>query len=695
MNVLLLSLVFGPMAMACVCYLAGRCSKPLRNVLSCLTGAAVFVLAVVTAAGPGAEAYVSQVCALGLSLELDGFRKVYVLVIALMWMMTLLLSRDYFAHYHNRNRYYFFNLMTLGATLGVFLAADLFTAFIFFEVMSFTSYAWVIQEETPGAIRAANTYLAVAVIGGLVALMGIFLVQYHLGTTEISRLYERAAACPDLNKGALYAAGGCILFGFGAKAGMFPLHIWLPKAHPVAPAPASALLSGVLTKSGVWGILAISCNIFRHDPIWGGVILALGTVTMVLGAVLALFSIDLKRTLACSSMSQIGFILVGVGMMGLLGEENALAARGALLHMVNHSLFKLVLFMCAGVVFMNLHKLDLNDIRGFGRKKSILNVAFLMGAMGIGGVPLLNGYVSKTLLHESIVEFGGGPVMVLVEWLFLISGGMTVAYMTKLYVALFVEKHPEKQREYDEKRRYMGPLSVFAILGSALILPVLGLSADWSMNGIADLGTDFLHAGHLHHAVEYLSWVNLKGALISIAIGAVLYFVVVRKLLMKDGRYVNRWPTGLDLEELVYRPLILRWLPDLFGHLAALFGENKVTAPLCRGVLRVTGILSRLFADSLDGVVFLLMKTLFKESVEHEEDKVSCTVSYKLGAKVDDVAERMGKKRKGEQRYAGLFFRSFRTFSDTTHRIMGNLSFALLMMCIAICVVFVYMLVIH
>ena len=671
----------------------GKRSKSLRNGLACLTGVAVFLMAVIAAVMPAGSAHVSQVCALGLSLELDGFRKVYILVIALMWMMTLLLSKDYFVHYHNRNRYYFFNLMTLGATMGVFLAADLFTAFLFFEVMSFTSYTWVIQEETPGAIRAANTYLAVAVIGGLAALMGIFLVQHHLGTTAIAELYERAQVCE--NKGALYAAGGCILFGFGAKAGMFPLHIWLPKAHPVAPAPASALLSGVLTKSGVWGILAISCNIFRHDPIWGGVILALGTVTMVLGAVLALFSIDLKRTLACSSMSQIGFVLVGVGMMGLLGEENALAARGTLLHMVNHSLFKLVLFMCAGVVFMNLHKLDLNDIRGFGRKKPILNFAFLMGAMGIGGVPLLNGYVSKTLLHESIVEFGGGPVMTLVEWLFLISGGMTVAYMTKLYVALFVEKHPEKQREYVEKRHYMGPLSVFALLGSAIILPALGLTANWSMNAIADLGTDFLHAGYLHHEVEYLSWTNLKGALISIAIGAVLYFFVVRKLLMKDGRYVDRWPAKLDLEELVYRPLILKWLPGFFGWVADLFGNNRITGPLCRGVLRLTGILSRLFADSLDGVVFLLMKTLFRESTERVDDKVTRTASYRMGAKVDAAAERLGRKREGKQSYASLFFRACKTFSDTTYRIMGNLSFALLMMCLAICIVFFYMLVIH
>ena len=112
---------------------------------------------------------------------------------------------------------------------------------------------------------------------------------------------------------------------------MFPLHIWLPKAHPVAPAPASALLSGILTKSGIFGVIVVSANIFRASTAWGNMLLVLGLITMLGGAVLAVFSINLKRTLACSSMSQIGFILTGIAMGCLLGEENALAARGALI----------------------------------------------------------------------------------------------------------------------------------------------------------------------------------------------------------------------------------------------------------------------------------------------------------------------------------------------------------------------------
>jgi len=356
-----------------------------------------------------------------------------------MWMMATILSGEYMRHHKHQNRYYLFLLATLGATMGVFLSEDLFTMFLFFEIMSFTSYVWVAQEETETALKAAATYLAVAIIGGLVMLMGIFLLYDVLGTLDITELFF-AAQVYSGNRTVLYGAGVCLLVGFGAKAGAFPLHIWLPKAHPAAPAPASALLSGILTKTGIFGILAVSCHLFLFDKTWGNLILGIGVLTMFGGALLAAFSIDLKRTLACSSMSQIGFILVGVGMQGLLGEENLTAVHGTLLHMVNHSLIKLVLFMAAGVVFMNAHALDLNEIRGFGRKKTVLKVIFLIGALAIAGVPFFGGYISKTLLHESILEYGGDGTMKLVEMIFLISGGLTAAYMAKLFTAVFCGK---------------------------------------------------------------------------------------------------------------------------------------------------------------------------------------------------------------------------------------------------------------
>lgn len=716
---LLLLLVFFPIATAPVCYGIGRRSKRGRDVFAVSVGALELATALAAFFQRSGQLEMSGLCGQGLLLQLDGFRAVYGVVIAFMWFATLLFSPEYNAHHHNRNRYYFFNLLTLGATMGVFLAGDLFTAFVFFEIMSFTSFTWVIQEETPGAIKAANTYLAVAVIGGLVALFGLFLLQSRLGTTRIDALYALATACKD--KGSLYLAGACILFGFGAKAGMFPLHIWLPKAHPVAPAPASALLSGVLTKSGIWGILAVSCNLFRSDVAWGTVLLTLGSVTMLLGALLALFSIDLKRTLACSSMSQIGFILVGIGTMSLLGAENALAARGAFLHMLNHSLFKLVLFLCAGVVYMNLHCLDLNEIRGFGRGKPLLQAAFLLGALGIGGVPLLNGYISKTLLHEGIVEAAAeyGWTLKLVEWIFLCSGGLTVAYMTKLYVAIFVEKHPKRQKEYDARRRYLNPASGTALCLAALLLPVLGLSAAKIMNALADVGTDFFHSGELAHAVQFYAVENLKGAFISVGIGAAVYLLAVRRLLMKNGAYVNRWPTRLDLEELLYRPLLLRVLPASFGFFAALFGENKLSAaftkaflqlgkwlagvfgenrilaPLSRSLFRFVSILAHAACDFTDALILLLRKTVYRTRKPHEEDEIRDSLVYRLGKEVDAIEIHRGREKKGQARYAEIFYRAYRTLQETSIRITGNLSFALFMLTAAICLVFFYIIILQ
>ena len=299
---------------------------------------------------------ISNICDFGMSFRLDGFRLLYVCITTFMWLMSMSFSHEYMAHYSNKMRYYVFSVLTYVATAGVFLSADLITTFVFFEIMSFTSYVWVVQDERKESLRAGETYLAIAVMGGLVMLMGLLMLYNLTGTLKIDLLHD--AVKPYLNTKELYITGCLILFGFGAKAGAFPLHIWLPKAHPVAPAPASALLSGVLTKAGIYGILIISCEIFAGDAKWGTLILLIGVITMFLGALLALFSVDLKRTLACSSVSQIGFILVGIGMSDLLVKENMLAARGTLLHMVNHSMIKLCLFMAAGVVYMNLHALD-------------------------------------------------------------------------------------------------------------------------------------------------------------------------------------------------------------------------------------------------------------------------------------------------------------------------------------------------
>lgn len=554
----------------------------------------------------------------GLSFTLDGFRAVYLGVLLFMWLTAMVFSPEYMEHHENKKRYYIFTLLTLGATVGVFLSADLMTTFLFFEIMSFTSYVWVAQEETKEALRAAETYLAVAILGGMVMLMGLFLLYHQTGTLAMSELKAACAAAED--KRMLFAAGCLMLFGFGAKAGMFPLHIWLPKAHPVAPAPASALLSGVLTKAGIFGVILISGSILYQDRTFGWIVLVLGTVTMFLGAVLGVFSIDLKRTFACSSVSQIGFILTGLGMMNLM-EENLLAVHGAFLHAVNHSLIKLVLFLLAGVVFKNLHTLDLNRIKGFGKGKPFFMAAYLTAAFAIGGMPFFSGYVSKTLLHEAIVEgshlYGGDLHVMLkvIEWAFLISGGMTVAYMLKIFVVLFAEKPSEEVKSVSGKHYLTA--KVKALLAVPVVLfAVMGCLPNRIMEPLAAGAEKFFYGGTILQEAEtvtFFSLENLKGAAISIGIGLLLYFTLVRLWLRKkeSGEYVNRIPAWLDLENSVYRPLFVHLLPF------------------------VLAVVCRLLDKLVQGIAVLLSGTVLSEKKDRETMVVGNRLTYTVGRFMD------------------------------------------------------------
>ena len=703
MNILIYAIVFFPIAAAFLSYLLGRKTKTGRDLFVWSAVGMEFVLSLLLFAARGEEILVTVpgVCGLGLHFTVNGFRSIYAVIAALMWLVTGLFSPEYFAHYRNRNRYYLFLLITLGATEAVFLSADLYTTFVFFEIMSLCSYVWVAQDEKAGSLRAGATYLAVAVIGGMVMLMGIFLLYHQAGTLMIDQLPADAA---------LWPAALCMFVGFAGKAGAYPIHIWLPKAHPVAPAPASALLSGILTKTGIFGILVISCRMMVHEERWGAFVLIVGVITMFLGALLALFSVNFKRTLACSSVSQIGFILVGVGMLVLLGDENTLAARGTFLHMVNHSLFKLILFLVAAVIYQNTHKLDLNDIRGFGRKKPLLMFVYLMGALGIGGIPGWSGYISKTLLHEGIVEYihamEGGHLhasiftagsMKAIEWIFLISGGLTVAYMCKLFVAVFLEENcdPALQKRYDANNPYWKLPSAAALTAVACLIPVLGMLPGNTMDVLADMAQEFLGVHHAGHAVHYFTWVNLKGSVISVAIGAALYLTVVRHWMVAEGNYVNRWPRWLDLEEGIYRPLVLVVLPGICGRICNLLDRfmDVLAAILPKVGAGIAGLLDIL----TDGTVLLLRKTVYRDSPQQGELEEGNALTHVIGVSLNVLEELLNKTiwRHHEHRkdLEHWFVLKYASFKENATFIGRSLSFGLVLFGLGLCATLLYLLV--
>ena len=660
---LIACMVFGPFLCGLVSFLIGKKNENARDLFVIAVTAAELLLSfLLWREMPSLS--IGGILPSGLTFTTDGFRSVYAVVTALMWAFTTAFAKEYFKEEReNLNRYWFFVIVTLGATEGVMLSADLMTSFIFFEILSFTSFTWVIHEETPGAVRAGYTYLFIAVIGGLVLFMGLAMLQYAAGTLSFADLREAVLSSerPEM----IFASGVCILLGFGCKAGMFPVHVWLPKAHPVAPSPASALLSGILTKVGIYGILMTSLYALTDHEQFGLIVLLLGVVTMALGALLALFSINLKRTLACSSMSQIGFILTGVGMMILNtaaeSEEGAgIAMSGLMLHMTNHSLIKLTLFMAAGVVVMNLHVLTLDEIRGWGRNKPFLKLSFALGALGISGVPLFNGYISKTLLHEGIVEgiheihrYSG--MLSVIEWVFLISGGFTFAYMLKLFICVFVQKNkdPKRQKRYDQNPYCMNKVSTAVVCGSSLLMVVLGqpfvsTRLAYRMTGFEEI---------LHFKAFTLE--NLKGGLISLSIGAAVYLVIVRKVMIRKDSYVDLWPKWLDLEELVYRPVLTVILPAVVGFIAGIFGENKVLRPACKAGFVIASVLTRILESTLDALLLFLRKTVMREK------KV-------IGA---------------EKAHPGLLRTLATELLGASDSVASNFTFAMMMTCIGIVVI--------
>ncbi len=668
---------------------------------------------------------VSGVGGLGLHFLYTGFRGIFGVLTAFAWFVTALFSYEYMKNDTNVIRYDLYNLLTLGATMGIFYAGDLFTLFFFFEIMSFTSFMWVAHRQTREAFYAAGTYLGIAVAGGMSILMGLFIVYDRLGTLAFDAMYGRAVEL--MMSGAdttwLFVAAGCMFVGFGAKASAFPVHVWLPDSYTEAPAPATALLSAVLSKTGIFGILLITLDMLPMQGSWGAFILIVGVFTMVVGGVRGVMSANFKTTLAYSSMSQIGFILTGVGMQSLYaeylmvlsgdligsGSETAaefaktfgmnMATDGTCLHMLNHALIKLVLFMIAGLIFMHVGSYDLNQVRGFGRRKPFLFVTFLLAAAGVGGIPLLNGYVSKTLLHESIAEYGellaaagsslalsATPAMIkAVEALFLFSGGLTIAYMTKLFVVLFVEKNGDKkvQEAYDAKSEYASLMTKAAIGVCALPIPLIGLLPNLVAEPVAAYGlVRFGLSEQLRHQQEYIhffSLKNLSGALITITVGAAVYFVVVRFMMLRglssnQKGYRDIFPSWLNMEKYVYRVVLYTAVPF------------------------VLGIISRILDSFVDILVVLLRKTVYSDRPLPHELSEGNRVTHCIGMSIERVRllyYAVMRKEYTPKNYAHKLAMKKIDIFENFRIIERSLSFGLFMFCVGLGLTMIYLLMVN
>lgn len=555
-NAILLYIIIIPLISSFIGFMIGKKNEKLRNIFNIIMTMTNFLLVTFLyrfVMDKNLEFFIPNIMGTGLHLKLDVFRYIFVWLTSLIWFLITIYSTQYLVSYKNRNRYYLFFMLTYFSTLGIFISKNFLNLFTFFEIMSLSSYPLIIHDEDQYSHEAGKTYLVMAVSGGLVLLMGLFLLYDYTKVLDIDLMKYALKDIGNIK----YVIAGLIIVGFSVKAGMFPLHIWLPKAHPAAPAPASAILSGILLKTGIFGILITAEIIVPGDFYISVALLILGFITMFIGGFLAMFQRNIKRILAYSSMSQMGYIIVGIGLMGILNEHNAIALYGILYHIINHMLFKVLLFMSAGVIYMKLHELSINGIGGFGRNKKTLKICFFIGSCAIMGVPGFNGFLSKNLLHHALTEavhLYGGFWLYVGEIIFVISSAFTTAYLLKLFVAVFVEKsdHDIENIKMKVTGRALIPMSILAGM-----IVIIGVFPNFVMNILHKTDETF----NIHETLDFnfYSFENIKSSFKSIFLGILIYVFFIRKIL-KKGTGENWWYENIALnwfsvEKDIYIPL--------------------------------------------------------------------------------------------------------------------------------------------
>ncbi len=318
------------------------------------------------------------------------------LIFSFCFLLAIVYSWGYMSRKHAKVRYYALMLVTEGAMLGVVLSATLAGLFIFFEIMTISIYLLVIHEEDETAMFAGAKFLFMTIGAGLAIFLGL-VVTYYLGG-RLDFLPGGYIIASPLAHFALLA----FLLGFGVKAGMVPLHIWLPDAHPAAPAPFSALLSGCSIKTGVYGLIRIMHEVYGIDTVrmlsFDRLLLVLAVITILFGSVMALQQDQLKRRLAYSSVAQIGYVLLGIG---LLSER---AMLGALFHIFSHAMMKGTLFLCAGAIITQTGKKYISQMAGVGYRMPVVMLSFSLAAMTIVGLPPFIAFISKFNLALASME---------------------------------------------------------------------------------------------------------------------------------------------------------------------------------------------------------------------------------------------------------------------------------------------------
>jgi proton-translocating NADH-quinone oxidoreductase chain N len=428
-----------PLAASPVIYLAGRISVRLgasaapARWLSLLSLSATgvplwFAGQAVLAGGP------ITLSVGAISMRMDGVGLVVAATVVALTLLVTVFSMPYVRDEEGEEKYYALLVAMAGTMVGLGCANDLFNLWVWFEAMAVTSFLLVaFYREQRGALEAGVKYLVQSAVGSALVLIGIALVFAQTGTLDLQQVLATAARPTPPQ---LLAAGALFLIGFGVKTALVPLHTWLPDAHSQAPSGVSAMLSGVVIEAGLVAMLRSLGCLAPVGATWGAMLLAFGALNMIVGNLMALRQTQVKRMFAYSSVSHMGYMLVGFGVAVGYGITNG--AAGGFFHLLNHALMKGLAFMAAGVLLYTLHlargshdPLTVEDLNGAGNRYPVTAFALSVAVLALGGLPPLSGFMSKWQIFVAGFETRSTMVELLVVFA-AVNSVLSLAYYAPL-----------------------------------------------------------------------------------------------------------------------------------------------------------------------------------------------------------------------------------------------------------------------
>ncbi|HNX75058.1 MAG TPA: proton-conducting transporter membrane subunit [Candidatus Rifleibacterium sp.] len=478
------------------------------------------------------------------SLCLDPLAAFFLVPILGLGLLTAVFGTEYLAHEHANLRAAWFCFHLLWASMIlVVLAADGLLFMVAWEITVLSSFFLVIMgEHNPEKLRAGWVYLVASHLGAAFLLIMFLLLARDTGSLAFAS-FSQAAQLPLAGKNLLFLLA---IIGFGTKAGFIPLHIWLPEAHPAAPSHVSALMSGVMIKTGIYGLIRTLFFLGNPEWWWGWTLLLIGLSSGILGVLFALAQHDLKRLLAYHSVENIGIIAIGLGF-GLIGlsSQNAIVATlglaGGLLHVLNHAVFKGLLFLGAGSVLVQTGTRDIDSLGGLLKKMPATGFTFLVGCISISGLPPFNGFVSEFLIYMSAfhaVLYGATslntPGLLIILGLSLI-GGLAAACFVKAFSVVFLG-NPRTKAAAGARESGMAMLLPMSIL-AALCL-IIAVASPWLMEIPARVlqghpqlaaGTDF--TGIFKPAIQSMKLVTAGSVALIALLGLVIF---IRRSLLSN-----------------------------------------------------------------------------------------------------------------------------------------------------------------